>query len=127
MTSFVTRYLPSIARIEQVYYTPAHGHGHPRRRAIAVVGRHRGLAEVAGASVLHPAECVARRLGLRSVRREEVPGLLRVRHGTAEPGAWPLLPVAAARLLRGDRLGARHRVARDGLVGHPKFSGAGPG
>src|SRR5712691_5929650 len=58
------------------------------------------------------------------VRGEEMPGLLRGGHGTTEPDARPLFPVAAAWLFRGNRLGTRHRVARDGLVGHSQFSGA---
>src|SRR5882724_10235697 len=93
----------SIARIDHVNYTAAHGYGYSRRRAIALVGRHRGLAEVAGPSVLRPTECVAGGQRLRSVRGEAMPALLRGGHGTPEPDARSLLSVAAARLLRGDR------------------------
>src|SRR5712691_7280956 len=125
MMLLVTERFRSIARIDHVYYTAAHGHGHSRRRAIALVGRHRGLAEVAGPSVLRPTECVAGRQRLRSVRGEEMPALLRGGHGTTEPDARPLFPVAAAWLLRGNRLGTGHRVARDGFAGHSEFSGAG--
>src|SRR5258706_14951347 len=76
-----------------------HGNGYPKERAIVVVDRHLGASAVARPSVLHAAECAARRSRLRSVRRGFVPGLLREDHGPTEPGAWPLLPTAAARLL----------------------------
>src|SRR5206468_1166435 len=123
MMLLVTERFRSIARIDHVYYTDAHGHGHSRRRAIALVGRHRGLAEVAGPSVLRPTECVAGGQRLRSVCGEAMPALLRGGHGTPGPDARSLFPVAAARLLRGDRLGTRHRVASDRLAGGPQFSG----
>src|SRR3970282_2775166 len=63
------------------YYTVAHGHGCSRRRAIAAVDRDRGLAEIAGPSVLYAAECVAGRQPVRSVRRDGVSALLREADG----------------------------------------------
>ena len=51
------------------------------------------LADVAGPSVLHAAECAARRPRLRSIRRRPVPRVLRDGHGPAEPAARALLPV----------------------------------
>src|SRR3990172_9815276 len=106
------------------YYTVAHGHGCSRRRAIAAVDRDRGLAEIAGPSVLYAAECVAGRQPVRSVRRDGVSALLREADGTAKPDARPLLPVAVARLLRGHRLGTGHCLTGDRLVGHSQFSRA---
>ena len=64
---------------------------------------------------------------LRSVRGGPVSRVLRAGHGTTEPGAGSVLPVAAGRLLRRDRLGTRDRVARDRLVGGPQFCAAGGG
>jgi hypothetical protein len=120
-----TRWIRSLARIDPLYYSGAHGHGYSRRRAIALVDRHGGLAAVAGPSVLRPTECVAGRPRLRSVRREAMPALLPLGHGPAEPVSRTLLPVAVARLFRGNRLGTRDRLAGDGLVGGSQFSGLG--
>src|SRR5712692_4867927 len=94
----------SIARIDQVYYTAAHGNGNPTERAILIVGRDVGAAEVAGPSVLHAAERAPRRPGLRSVGRRQVQALLREGHGASESAPWALLPAAAGRLFRGHRL-----------------------
>src|SRR5260370_42496944 len=105
----------SIARIDDVYYTPTHGHGHARHRASAVVGGDLGFAEIAGASVLREAERLARHRGVRPVRGDKMPAFLRARHGTTQRAAGSLLPVAADWLFRRPRLGTRHRVARDGL------------
>ena len=74
--------------IQGRYYTVAHGDGYSRERAIVVVGRGRGTAEVARPSVLHAAECAARRARLRSVCRRPVPRVLRAGHGPTELGAW---------------------------------------
>src|ERR1035437_1969908 len=113
--------------MDWLYYTVAHGNGNPTERARVVVGGNRGAAKVAGASVLHAAECAAGRRRLRSVCRRQVHQVLRAGDGTAEPRARSVLPVAAGRLLRWDRLGTRDWLARDRLVGGPQFSAAAGG
>ena len=116
-----------IDKVDPVYYTVAHGDGYSRERAIVVVGRGRGTAEVARPSVLHAAECAARRARLRSVCRRPVPRVLRAGHGPTELGAWPVFSAATGGLLRGHRFGTRDRVARDRLVGGAQLSAARPG
>src|SRR5262245_66208497 len=49
---------------------------------------------------------------VRSIHGRPVSAVLRAGDGTAQPAAGTVLPVAAARLLRGARLGAGHRLAR---------------
>jgi len=46
--------------------------------------------------------------------------------GAAQPAAGAVLPVAAARLLRGARLGTRHRLARGGFAGGAQLRGIRP-
>ncbi len=76
------------------------------------------LPKSPGASVLRAAECAARRPRLRSVRRRPVPAFLRAGDGPAEPGAGPVLPVAAGRLLRraSTRNAASPGARRDSLA-----------
>src|SRR2546422_7032201 len=113
--------------MNHLYYTPAHGNGNARYRTSAVVGGDIRLTEVARASVLREAERVARLRGVRWLCRKEMSALLRARHGATQPGARSLLPLAADRVFRRPRLGTRHRVARDGLVGCRRFPAPGGG
>jgi transposase len=83
----LTLLIRSLARIDSPYYTATHGHGKSRKRAIVVVGRDLGLAEIAEPSFLRAVERTARVRQLRPVRREDLSAVLRAGHGTAEPGA----------------------------------------
>ena len=69
------------------------------------------LPQSAVASVLCQAQRGAGRLEVRRVRRGAVRQVLRGEDRPAVAGAGEVFPAAADRLLRGDRLRARHRLA----------------
>ena len=99
--------------MDLTYYTSLHGNGQapPSRAAAVDVGVQFGSAAQRGPSVLRAPESCSRRGGLRRLRRGAVRQVLCRRGRSAEPGAGPLLPDAAARLLRGAGLGTGDCVA----------------
>jgi hypothetical protein len=113
----------SIARIDQTYYTVAHGDGDTEDGATALVDRGVGSADVAGPPVLRAAECDLGRRALRPLCRRAVRPVLCAGDGTAEPDAGSVLPPLADRVPRGHRLGTRHRLAGRRLAGGAEFPG----
>lgn len=65
-----------------------------------------------------------RQHGFDDFRRSPVHHVLRRNDGSAQPAAGDLFPAAVDWLLRRDRLRARHRVARGGLVRLARFFGS---
>ena len=83
-------------------------------------------SRVSGPSVLRAAEHHPRRGRFRPVRGGAVSAVLCAGDGAPEPAAGTVLPVAAARLLRGARLGAWHRLARGRFARGAQLRRAGP-
>src|SRR5215207_11688087 len=59
--------------------------------------------------------------------RRPVPAILCTGDGPPRSGAWPVFPAAADRVLRRDRCGTRHCVARRRFAGRAGVPAAGPG
>src|SRR5512139_2960079 len=92
-----------------------HGNGQTQARPGWLVGRDERTAAQPWASFLLAPESSLGSRGLRRLRGVAVPQVLRTRAGSSEPGAGPLLPPAAGRLLRGLGLRAWHGLAGGGF------------
>src|SRR5512132_2767229 len=75
-----------------------------------------GDAALAGSCLLRSASGGADRCRFRCFRRDDLQAVLRGEDGGAVDPAWPVLSDAHGRLLRGDRLRARDRMAVFGLA-----------
>ena len=98
-------------RSDVLHFLHGNGQAPPSRAAAVDVGVQFGPAAQRGPSFYERLNRVLDAAGLRRLRRGAVRQVLCRRGRSAEPGAGPLLPDAAARLLRGAGLGTGDCVA----------------